>query len=311
MKNRAKMILILAGMAGVLCGAQNIYAAEGFSYADVKDLTFSFSSGVGAWGTLLYISEDGSFTGNYRDTNMGETGEGYSQGTVYCCEFSGKFTEPVQVNEYTYSAQIEDLTYEQEPGTTEIFDDTQWIYSDAYGLTQSENFLFYLEGAPVSELPEEYITWVRYVSEESLDGGQLPFIGLYNEAAQEGFRSFVAEPLSAIETELAAIEDQSEKLKNQMTDETDHSVCEMLANELYQLWDDELNSIWGRLKEILSADKMSQLTEEQLAWITEKETRSAAAGEEYGGGSLYQRIVMETAADITRDRVYILAEYMK
>ena len=79
--------------------------AEGeFSYKDLKGLTFAFSSGAGAWGTILTIQEDGSFEGNYHDANMGDIGEGYPNGSVYICEFSGKFTEPKKENNFTYSA---------------------------------------------------------------------------------------------------------------------------------------------------------------------------------------------------------------
>ena len=46
-----------------------------------------FSSGAGAWGTVLELAPDGAFTGSFHDTNMGETGEGYPNGTVYLCSF--------------------------------------------------------------------------------------------------------------------------------------------------------------------------------------------------------------------------------
>ena len=48
--------------------AENVSAeAEGeFSYKDLKGLTFAFSSGAGAWGTILTIQEDGSFEGNVK-----------------------------------------------------------------------------------------------------------------------------------------------------------------------------------------------------------------------------------------------------
>ena len=36
-------------------------SAEGFSFADVADREFYFSSGAGGWYTVLYIHEDGSF----------------------------------------------------------------------------------------------------------------------------------------------------------------------------------------------------------------------------------------------------------
>lgn len=61
---------------------RKVIAEEEFSYKDLKGLTFAFSSGAGAWGTVLTVLEDGSFEGNYHDTNMGDTGEEYPNGSV-------------------------------------------------------------------------------------------------------------------------------------------------------------------------------------------------------------------------------------
>ena len=44
-------------------------AAE-FSFADLRRLQFRFSSGAGAWSTLLAVRPDGSFYGEYHDTDM-------------------------------------------------------------------------------------------------------------------------------------------------------------------------------------------------------------------------------------------------
>lgn len=54
-------------------------------------LTFVFSSGAGGWFTELELQPDGSFTGSYHDSEMGEFAEDYPNGTVYVCEFSGRF----------------------------------------------------------------------------------------------------------------------------------------------------------------------------------------------------------------------------
>jgi len=43
---------------------------ETFSFADVANLEFYFSSGAGAWRTVLYIHEDGSFDGEYLDSDL-------------------------------------------------------------------------------------------------------------------------------------------------------------------------------------------------------------------------------------------------
>lgn len=90
---------------------------QGLTFGDLSDLEFFFASGAGGWSTVLYINKDGSFYGNYHDSDMGSMGEGYPHGTIYYCDFTGRFSAPVQVNDYTYSMQIEELTYARDAGT--------------------------------------------------------------------------------------------------------------------------------------------------------------------------------------------------
>ena len=52
------------------------------------------------------------------------------------------------------------------------------MYSEPYGLDNAENILFYIEGAPIAELPEGYRSWVGYLDLANLQETSLPFIGL-------------------------------------------------------------------------------------------------------------------------------------
>ena len=84
----------------------------------------------------------------------------------------------------------------------------------------------------------------------------------------------------------------------------------MIAADLYRLWDDLLNTQWGCLKRTLDGEAMGRLTTEQLAWIGEKEAAAAAAGAAYAGGSLESMAYGLKAAELTKERVYTLAEYL-
>ena len=84
-----------------------------------------------------------------------------------------------------------------------------------------------------------------------------------------------------------------------------------LSKELYLLWDNELNSLWSRLKEKLDADAMKQLTDEEREWIQWKDLEVKAAGSEAEGGSLQPLLENDRAAELTRNRVYELAERLK
>ena len=174
------------------------------SFADFSNLQFWFSSGAGAWRTELEIHEDGSFSGEYYDSDMGVLNENYPNGIQYRCDFSGQFTEPEKVNAYTYSMKIAEMNYEKEPGTEEIKDGILYRYSEASGLAGAKNILIYLPGTPVAELPEEFLMWVGWRE----DATKLPFYGLYNETKEIGFSSFQRVPVNDSQLASRLIEEQ-------------------------------------------------------------------------------------------------------
>lgn len=345
MRKKATALMTALGAAGLLCAAQMnmAFAEEVFSYEDVADLQFYFSSGAGGWWTELRIHEDGTFEGYFHDSDMGDTGDGYPDGTVYVCDFSGQFGEPEKINEYTYSARIENIELAKEPDTLEIIDGIRYINSEPYGLDGAESVLFYLEGAPLAELPEGYRSWVHYYDLDSPEETELPFIGLYNEAEESGFSSYEADkeegselsdgdiPVypdlqrpdsgdqdssalqqSAIDLELTELVEKASEIEEQIQDGLlSQQELNQLSRELYTLWDDELNSLWRRIKEILPKEEMDQLTAEELQWIDDKESEVAKAGAEFEGGSMQPFIENSRAADITRMRVYELADYLR
>ena len=79
------------------------------------------------------------------------------------------------------------------------------------------------------------------------------------------------------------------------------------AQEVYQLWDDELNSLWGRLSDELDADRKASLLDDQRQWNDQKETEIKNAGAEVEGGSMQPLVEFSTGTELTRDRCYYLA----
>lgn len=157
--------------------------ATDFKFSDLEDVEFWFGSGAGGWNTVLYIEEDGTFTGYYHDSDMGVNGEGYPKGTRYECTFSGKFKELKKIGDYEYSMKCEDLVLEDEVGEEEIIDGIKIIYSEPYGLNDANEFFLYLPGKNVDELPEEFLSWAH----QSWEDGKLICYGLYNVSGEQGF----------------------------------------------------------------------------------------------------------------------------
>lgn len=180
---------------------------EGFSFADVADREFYFSSGVGGWYTVLYIHEDGTFDGHYQDSDMGDADPvSYPNGTVYYCDFSGSFTEPEKIDDTTYAFQIESIEYPYGLGE-EMKDGYHYYYSPAYGLDGAEDLYMYLPGRKVADLPDAYRSWVGYYDLESISETELPFYGLYNVKEENGFSSYVMVDAADRAEEKAAVQE--------------------------------------------------------------------------------------------------------
>ena len=111
-----------------------------------------------------------------------------------------------------------------------------------------------------------------------------------------------------IQLELAEVEAKSDELDNADTSNMSQFDINELASERYSLWDDELNSIWTRLVEVIPADEKDALVKEQQSWIDTKEKNADVAGVENGGGSLAPCLMSDEAANLTKVRVYYLAE---
>lgn len=297
-----------AGMDGQSAAADT----ASFPFVNVAGWNFNFSSGAGAWYTSMDIHADGTFDGHYQDADMGDTGEGYPNGTLYYCDFSGKFTEPQKVNETTYVFQIESIEYPYGIGEKiSAEEQIHYIYTEAYGLDDAKDLYLYLPESRVADLPEDYVNWVHW----DINGDTLGFYGLYNEAMGDGFSSHLYQEYTSvydrIAAEIAATEEQAAELEAELQKAASQADMNEISGELYQLWDDTLNVIWGIMKTDLSPEFMDQLTVEERAWITQKEAAVKEAGAEYEGGSMQSMVMNNKAAELTRARAYELAEYAK
>ena len=127
---------------------------------------FTFSSGAGAWATNLTLNADGTFEGDYHDSEMGLTGEGYPNGTVYICTFQGRFTDAQPMDEYSYRLTLDSVTVDERPDE-EIRDKILYAAAGPHGLTGSapestapaRDFVLYTPETPVDGLDEDFLSW--------------------------------------------------------------------------------------------------------------------------------------------------------
>ena len=155
---------------------------------------FSFLSGAGAWRTIITLNRDGTFTGWYLDSNMVEIGEGYPQGSVYVCDFSGKFDGIEKINQYSYRMTLTDVKTEKVVGEEWIEDGVRYIASEPYGLFDTFNnqecteFIFFTSDTPIDQVPEEFLLWYPFRgSLEEDPKTTLSCYGILNVTTNVGF----------------------------------------------------------------------------------------------------------------------------
>jgi len=211
----------------------------------------------------------------------------------------GNFTRSASGGRTTYRWAVDlPALLERAVGEEAFADGFHYYYTEPRGLEDTEELLIYLPGAPLGELPQEFRGWVDHGDQ----GEALLSYALNNEAHQQGFfsRNLVREIIYS----LISARDESGELEQQLQDATlSQEERETKAEELYQVWDNELNEVWDALNRLLSPEDMEVLTAEELEWIAWKEEQAALAGAGMAGAL--------RAAELTRERVGVLEEYLE
>lgn len=121
---------------------------------------WSHSSGVGAWSIELRINQNGSFYGYFYDADMGDSGEGYLNGTRYECLFYGQFTDihPIALN--VYSMTVSNSNMIGNPDSQFIYDDVRHILLNL-SPDIGDIFYIYTPGAAKQSISEEHLSWLH------------------------------------------------------------------------------------------------------------------------------------------------------
>ena len=279
------------------------------SFAVLAKRQFGFSSGAGGWSEEFTIEKDGYFTGNYHDSDMGDVGEGYADGTIYSSSYSGHFEKLTKINDYTYEMKLKDISYKETPDTVEIRDNIRYIYTGAYCLGGTDTFRIYLPGTPLSELSEEVYFWISMMNQSETE---LTMIAIVDESNGYGIYSHDrAKPLDDARTMLEncqySYDYYDEKLSQVMT------TLEMVeySGAKYEVSDDCLNYIWNLIRYNVDEERFSEILAEQRAWIAEKESKAAEAASEYEGGSFAAVSQNDVLATLTMERCKELIAYLE
>ena len=131
---------------------------------------YMLSSGAGAWSTLLWLKEDGSFSGSYADMDMGlsgvtEDGQAYD-GTQWERRFSGRFTVGENLTDTSCRLIRTELVKEGEDGAWRIeerYGRTRHVNAAAVGL-EGDSFVLYSPSEPASSF--SFQPWLLYGNEQ-------------------------------------------------------------------------------------------------------------------------------------------------
>lgn len=147
------------------------------------DSWWCFSSGAGAWRTTLHLLADGTFSGLFEDSDMGDTGTAYPNGTQYISRFSGRFSAATQVAEGVYYARVEALSWEGTADEVAYVDGVRVITREPYGLSQGDDMLMCMQGVDASRLTESQRIWVQ----DNISEGKVIRPVLINQSEDWGF----------------------------------------------------------------------------------------------------------------------------
>lgn len=122
---------------------------------------YSFGSGVGAWGTVMKVNKDGTFSGSYHDSDMGATGDGYPYGSRAESNFTGKFKSAKKNSDGTYTLQCDASTFKIDGtvGESHIEDQIKVTISEPYGMEPCNEFTLYTDGTDLSTFSDAMKTW--------------------------------------------------------------------------------------------------------------------------------------------------------
>lgn len=141
------------------------------------------------WGTTVNLDNDGSFTGKFIGLKIDDTGSNYPNGTVYIREFNGKFTEPKQIDKYTYSTKLESSLNLVGGANGEEYceNGVKYIYCNPVGFENADEFYIYLPGIKITDLPKELVSMYHLTFQVS---ETLQYYTIYNTGSKHGLLAY-------------------------------------------------------------------------------------------------------------------------
>lgn len=135
-------------------------AASGAIFNDIAG-SYGFASGSGGWTTTLQVNRDGTFSGYYSDTDLGDVSDEHPNGIRTESTFQGVFSKAKANDDGTYTLQCDadKLNIEGNIGDSRIEDGTLVTISEPYGIAPCTTFTVYPQGYDSSRIDEDVLSW--------------------------------------------------------------------------------------------------------------------------------------------------------
>jgi len=122
---------------------------------------FVFTSGAGGWSTTLTMSKDGTFTGRYWASHLGDTGADHPKGTADESIFSGRLQVGSPAAGDKYDVTVADFATQGKVGDTRIEDGVLVTTAEPYGITAADTKLVvYAPGASTDGMSQDFLKWL-------------------------------------------------------------------------------------------------------------------------------------------------------
>ncbi len=292
-------------------------------YEELKQKSFAFYDKDNDSVLTLEIDSDGSFSGTYSL---------YTEKSAKT-KFRGEFSKLKEESDSSVTATVDSLKYTKE--ASKLGETTK--------LSEGDKIVFIKKNAKVADLPKMYMSSLETYLSTVKDVDKLPFCGCYNETTKIGFYDDESNSLKDInrsnKNEAENDSQQQAAEQNQTSSVGGSSASDytqqynaalqkdsqleariqasgvmsemvQLAEEKYKLWDNELNSLWKKLKSTLDSQTMDKLTQDERAWIKDKEDQLSEYDKMDCALSSRELNKNDRASQLTKERVEYLMQYL-
>ena len=277
------------------------------TFEDLAKYSYSFCSGAGGWSDDFDIEKDGSFHGSYHDSDMGDTGEDYPDGTIYYCEYEGHFENIQKVDEFTYKMHMKDITILNDDKES-IEDGVRYIPLTPYALSNADVVEIYMPGKPVSEINEEVRTWLFIPYQDQQD--TLENMALVNVNENQGITSSTRmTPKEDAESTYNTYKESYDYYAGLLSEAaTTVDMVDATSNQI-RVSDECLNYIWRLIKYNTDEATFNKALEEQRQWLKDRDASAERATAEHLGGSQATVDYNDIYATMTMERCKELLKY--